>query len=346
MKLFVQDCTRDDLKRYATEELMKDAQFMEWHRREDTNREIIEEIVRKADGVFLWVYLVVRSLRSGIVDGNSISELRRRLDALPPTLEQYFRAIFDRIEDFYQEETGRIFLVAVHAAQPLSVLTFSFLRGEQIDPDYALNASVCPISDSAIAVKVKEMPSYLNARCKDLLEVNKATSDSTLLRYRVDFLHRTVRDFLKTNDMHQMLSRRAKAEFDPRLSLCRMFLAQIKVLSFPDGVQKYLNGLFAQIDEMMHYAQEVEAAYRASHSPETIPSTPLLDELDRVVTEHSKVHTEVHWTNLRDVPRGPFEEYGQKTFLAAAIQSRLRTYVGTKLKQHPNCCIRNVDAHC
>ena len=67
--------------------------------------------------------------------------------------------------------------------------------------------------------------------CKDLLEMNRHDDDeNTYHRCRVDFLHRTVRDFLEIPDMKKLLEGRAGAEFDPLVSLCRNLLAQIKAL--------------------------------------------------------------------------------------------------------------------
>ncbi|KAL9078934.1 MAG: hypothetical protein Q9157_002158 [Trypethelium eluteriae] len=47
---------------------------------------LITEIVDKAQGVFVWVFLVTRSLMRGLTNGDSINTLRMRLKTFPPEL--------------------------------------------------------------------------------------------------------------------------------------------------------------------------------------------------------------------------------------------------------------------
>ena len=58
-------------------------------------------IVDKAEGVFLWVYQVVRSSLEGLRNEDGIKDLRRRLDLMPADFEKYFTHIFSTLEPFY-----------------------------------------------------------------------------------------------------------------------------------------------------------------------------------------------------------------------------------------------------
>lgn len=60
--------------------------------------DLIQEVADRAQGIYLWVYLV-RSLRRGLIDDNEISLLQGRLDILPIQLEEYFREISRKIKD-------------------------------------------------------------------------------------------------------------------------------------------------------------------------------------------------------------------------------------------------------
>lgn len=73
------------------------------------------------------------------------------------------------------------------------------------------------------------MQKRLNGRFKGLLEVvrGEVTSQHRLLK--VDFLHRTVYDFLLTKDMRSMLDENLGPEFEPKIRLCKAFLAQMKL---------------------------------------------------------------------------------------------------------------------
>lgn len=53
-------------------------------------QEILDDIVNKSSGVFLWVVLACRSLLSGFASHGRVSELRQSADELPAELEDMF----------------------------------------------------------------------------------------------------------------------------------------------------------------------------------------------------------------------------------------------------------------
>jgi hypothetical protein len=48
---------------------------------------LVNEIMAKADGVFLWVHLVVRSFLTSLTNRDQISHLRKRLEEIPARIE-------------------------------------------------------------------------------------------------------------------------------------------------------------------------------------------------------------------------------------------------------------------
>ena len=202
----VHDLTKDDIRRYVKETLVEDARFNKFANMEARYVGLVEEIVCRAQGVFLWVYLVVRSLYRGLTHTDDISDLEARLRQMPPDLEAYFQHIFDGIDKFYHEQTSRIFQVVTAARQPLLSTTIANLELEKLKPDYALAAEMKPLGDGEIYEAYKMTQKRVNARCKDLLEVNEYPTAKVCFRYKVDFLHRTVRDFLGSEHMRRMLA--------------------------------------------------------------------------------------------------------------------------------------------
>ncbi len=77
---------------------------------------LIDEIVKRANGVFLWVTLVVRSLRRGLIYADTISDLERRLDSLPPDLETFFKQILDSVDPFYKSHATELLILATHTS--------------------------------------------------------------------------------------------------------------------------------------------------------------------------------------------------------------------------------------
>lgn len=62
-------------------------------------------------------------------------------------------------------------------------------------------------------------------------------------------------------------------------------------------------------------------------------ASKVLGELDRTNVERLG-HLGVHWTNIKDLPKGPIQEW-RKTFLAATIQARLSLYTANHLRNCP-----------
>jgi hypothetical protein len=89
--LLVQNLTSGDIKNFVSAKFHQEPMFAQLLRREEefANR-LIEDVVSKADGVFLWVGLVVSSLLSGMVFGDRVSHLQRRLDILLPDLKHLY----------------------------------------------------------------------------------------------------------------------------------------------------------------------------------------------------------------------------------------------------------------
>ncbi|KAF8242251.1 hypothetical protein K440DRAFT_639383 [Wilcoxina mikolae CBS 423.85] len=333
---------------------------------------LVPQIAEKAQGVWLWVYLVVRDLLRDLDSDEGYPLLQRRLNEFPPELEEYFRATLRRIDPIYRKETAQIFLITVDAVRPVPVYALMFLDSERQDPEYVLKKDIKPVTRAEADDTCKTWRNRLNNRCKDLLEV-KVNTDSDFsggvhfLRYKVDFLHRTVRDFLRDNYQSE-LREETGPEFSARFSLCKMLLALVKAAPASNFLDS-LNLLFGQVDEFMYYAREFDRYHRAllrteqhaflgdsalgsmnPHRHGGLKNSPLsdsnlriqhcnalLDELDRVNSAHTReLHN--HWTNARDPPtetKEPFKEYGQYTFLSLAIQANLQLYVTEKLNSNP-----------
>lgn len=107
--LLLQEFTCGDSELYVRAELEADDVFQSLLVEDSQYQQLIQDVVEKAQGVFLWVFLVFRSLLRGLADENEFSVLQKRLNHLPSDLEEFFLHILDSIEPVYQEQTARIF---------------------------------------------------------------------------------------------------------------------------------------------------------------------------------------------------------------------------------------------
>ncbi|KAH8764057.1 hypothetical protein BGZ57DRAFT_828574 [Hyaloscypha finlandica] len=233
-KLYMEEFNGPDIERYVRDTLEKDPTYQELQEMENTTPDLVKDVVDAASGVFLWVYLVVQSLLDGLLNGDSIANLQRRIRQLPKTLKEFFKSMFNNIEVFYLEQTAHIFLVTLKSFGTLPLLGYWFIEQED---DFAIKLEVQPLSMQMTNFGLKQMRKRLNACCKGLLEVqfneannsdNASLSSSVPFQWKVDFLHRTVRDFLREKEMQDLLTGWAKSGFSADLMICEALLAQIK----------------------------------------------------------------------------------------------------------------------
>ncbi|XTI93234.1 hypothetical protein V2W45_1430275 [Cenococcum geophilum] len=248
-KLYLQDLTREDIELYVQSKLAENDIFRRLKEKDPRYQDLISEITAKAQGVFLWVFLVVRSLLQGLLNADRISDLQRRLRRLPSDLERFFRYMLDSIDDIYREQTVRIFQVSIHVREPLPFLTFWFLEEE--DPDYAVKIAARPLDEKETLLRLEETRKRLDGRCKGLLEVTK---DPSVFQFRVDFLHRTVKDWFKTSEMQDVMADRLDDTFNAHTALCNAFLAHVKCL--PSPVPK--RALLRMGQDILYHADQVE----------------------------------------------------------------------------------------
>lgn len=216
--LMLQNLTHPDLNHFVVSEFSNNEGFKRLQVREPKYAfELMDEITDKASGVFLWVKLVVKSLLAGLTFDDRISDLQRRLDALPVDLEKLYVAILDNLDPFYHEHASQYFKLMMAARDPPSALVFSFADEE--DPEFVLKQSVKPLTDDEIEMRVTTTRRRLNSRCKGLLELGPEN--------RVQFLHRSVKDYLDSQDIQHRLEE-ATGDFDAHLKYCAAYLSALK----------------------------------------------------------------------------------------------------------------------
>lgn len=208
-KLYLQDLNKPDIELFVKSNPVTRPDFQKLKLLNPEADELIREIVEKSKGVFLWVFLVVRSLRQGLLNSDRFVDLQRRLRTFPSDLNHFFEHILNDLDPIYRPQTARGFLAAMSARDVLSVTNFWNLDVEEANPNFALTLKV---SDSYEFREVEErtrvetMTKRINGRYKGLLEVTQTSDNEFPFNHKVDFLHRTVKDFLMTKDAHAILS--------------------------------------------------------------------------------------------------------------------------------------------
>ena len=246
------------------------------------SRDLVQEIVEKARGVFLWVVLVVKSLLTGLGNADRVIHLQKRLRSFPESLEKYFGHMLISVEQCYREETAKAFNFALVATAPMSLMTYSFLDDFVHEGTTTPSNKVLTMED--ILSRQDDMRRRLNGRCKGLLEVT-SSGDSETAAYimsfpKVDFLHRTVRDFLLTKDVQNLLSQSLEVGFEPRVHICKALLHQLKCFDYA-AVKSESKEPQSILEELVLYARELEV-----NSGD--PRTSLMDEVGQIALEKAK----------------------------------------------------------
>ncbi|KAK4208071.1 hypothetical protein QBC37DRAFT_405642 [Rhypophila decipiens] len=196
---------------------------------------IVDEITTRAQGVFLWVFLVIPAKRN------------------PSDLEKFFKQILESVEPFYHDKMAETLMIAAAGREPLRGAIYSFHDLSFDNKDYATQEKVVPWSFREFVEFMEPFSRRLSSRTKGLLEVNSLE--------RVDFLHRTVRDFLRTSDMMKYLAQKARTRFDPSLAIFQGYICWIKharFLSAQEGffLQATQTHLSLALEEALSYASD------------------------------------------------------------------------------------------
>jgi hypothetical protein len=210
--LRLQDLTFDDIVAYVGDMLQDDRKMLYLANKNPSHAsELVNEIVTKANGVFLWVTLVVRSLLKGLRNGDDVADLSRRLKDLPADLGPFYKHMMDQIEPLYRQQAAQIFQTyrAMMVVQGLDAIIDPLELNLAVTayPFEDLYRSWNPMELDEYQSRREQMDVHLKSRCAGLLETteHKLAARTNRSSFKVAYLHRTVRDFLDTEDVRAVL---------------------------------------------------------------------------------------------------------------------------------------------
>lgn len=169
-RLSLQDLTRPDIQHFVTSKLCTHPIFHQMQQRDPQCAiQLRDGIVLKASGIFLWVELVLRSLLAGLTYGDRISDLKRRLDSLPPELDDLIMKILSSLDSFYFEQAAQLFQLVRASLSPPTLLSL-YLADEE-KPDFYAQCEKRFLTYEEMKFRVETMRRRVTSRCKGLLEM-------------------------------------------------------------------------------------------------------------------------------------------------------------------------------
>jgi hypothetical protein len=298
-KLRLHQLTHDDITMYIEDRLAKAPELSILEPPNSNNtRDLVEEIVGSASGVFLWVKLVVDSLLRGIQAGDEFRDLWARLRLLPRDLEDLFRHMLNSVPSEYQEQGSRIFQllrcneksIMFNEAGTLYVfpalLSVAKLRFAEAQQSEVTGNVYAQPSDLEREQMDRIVERRLQSRCAGLLELRTSharrlfaqTNMDNILRIReIVYIHKTVADFIGQSEVWaELLSFTKGTDFVAPRALLQALIMEAKV---QDDSLRSLDELWFMIHRAMYFARMIEEISGSG-------SQDLLDQLDHTMLHH------------------------------------------------------------
>ena len=173
--LLVHEYTRNDVQWYARQQIASSILLRDIDPDMSELHKLTGEITQRANGVFIWVRIVIKELIDRFIDGSTISQLRDILSAVPEELKDLYQRSLSRVKPEYALESYVMTQIVLCAANPQT------LKSLLVATDIALQRKVEPMSRDT-------MERRLRSRCGGLLEETSTSNE-------IQFLHQTVKTF-------------------------------------------------------------------------------------------------------------------------------------------------------
>lgn len=251
-KMYLQDLTRRDIETYINDTILyhpRMAQISNVETREAM--EIVETLVKKASGVFLWVVLACQSILEGLEEYDTFPELMNRTMKMPPELGDFFHQMITRIGPEKRDISARCLRLVFEsqtssAFDPIPTLGLAIVDEQGLRADFR-GPNVTGLSNEERALRCKTLEGRLRSRCSGLLEIQVDSSinlarqpdrisaeSAAIVNSRVEFLHRSLYEFFCTEGMWERDALRVdndRGRFEPHAILASLW-TQLAGLDF------------------------------------------------------------------------------------------------------------------
>ena len=285
---------------------------------------LAEEVVKKASGVFVWVKLVVDDLAQGLLDGDSMLQLRDRLAGLPNDLEALYARILQKLNPSYHKEARTIFEV-VRSAQGFVTLLDLAMISEPLD----LTKDPTPkaIDDTEVQALCSNMKRRLRSRIGGLIEaqVDEPTNDDiqyyhALGNTSVQILHQTAKDFLARDESWTRVGSPKDEDFDPNETLLRICLQLYR--REMRHIQPFLDWTSWSLVEALEYAKVTETTKGKVQ-------VEIIDQIDTAL-KRNKFYRQ-------PVPEWWLDHTKNLPFMYCAVSADLLLYIASKVSRGELC---------
>ena len=286
--LRVQDLTFDSVRAYADFQLSGVIEQRVSYDKYDRNRarDLFTRIVERADGVFLWAVIAIRKVRDGLRDIVDMNELAQEIEMLPSELEGIFMLLLHRIGRVHKRLAAQFLQITLYDNSgirgshdhAMDLCKLHLIHSQRADEDAPF--SYVKVATSELIKACRTLRTRLLSHTAGLLELTPSDKGDWMygeredydpvLSIEINFLHRTVRDFLLNNDeAKSFLDNQGFPEAQVRLSIARGTLAQLAQFSREDAeiaAEGLRHPVFFPFHAALHQVSRVERLVGAAQS--------------------------------------------------------------------------------
>ncbi|KAK0647132.1 prion-inhibition and propagation-domain-containing protein [Cercophora newfieldiana] len=197
--LRMHDLTKGDIEKYVADHVGSHPHMQSLMRRksiESRARQIVADLVEKAEGIFLWIVLACRSVLVGLVMGDRIGELEDRVEELPRELGNMFCHMLRKVEDRYRPQGVKYLRICHEAYKSTSIIqAFNSQQDNLVDgipyklptaslsilDEYHEDLMGCSVLGAISASELDQIcqtfAHRINSRCGGLLEIRLRPAD-------------------------------------------------------------------------------------------------------------------------------------------------------------------------
>jgi hypothetical protein len=203
-RINLHELTARDIRRSSQDMFENDTVFPQV---QDIYLDLVDEIVKMAEGVFLWACLVVKSLIVEVVGDATNERLWQILHSTPRELDDVYDRMLNALSRGDRRYVDYILLLVVTNPfdTPMNAICLSWLYGPE---DFRFPGSGSNYSDQDTVRQLERVRKQLLSFTKGLLDLAPDTSGlraCPMFSQRVQFFHRTARDYLSTPERKSQL---------------------------------------------------------------------------------------------------------------------------------------------
>ncbi|KAH7200979.1 uncharacterized protein BKA55DRAFT_309525 [Fusarium redolens] len=118
--------TRDDIRKAIENDILEHPDFQSFPQEDQLG--FIQEFIDEANGVFIWVKLVLKYVTEKLDHSEDLPQLYRTLSTLPKSLEAFYEKILNDFPEPDRKEAYTILYILLRTKPPHRTFLFSFIR--------------------------------------------------------------------------------------------------------------------------------------------------------------------------------------------------------------------------